>query len=70
MSNKNGWKEINPAERKRTYKFGETEVTIEGVNRLRVSTSGNHYLETADGGRFIVRAGWDVIDLDIDDWAF
>lgn len=49
----------------RTYLFpGDEEVTIEGATKLCVQLSGNHRLETADGRKYVVSAGWLAIEIE------
>ncbi len=62
--------EINPPERKRTYHFAGGTVEIPNVSRVCVRPSGNHRIETTDGKRFIVNAGWLAIELEVEDWTF
>lgn len=59
-----------PPERSRTYLYESgVELTLEDVERLHVSENGTHYLDCADGGKYIVRCGWIAIVLDVDEWT-
>jgi hypothetical protein len=62
---------LNPPERSRTYVFtgGET-LEFRGVVAIRVSESGHHRLELADGKKVIVAPRWMAIELDVDAWTF
>ena len=71
------WRELTKLERSRTYYFpsdADTEaleaVTIENVDRLRVSPTGTHYIETAKGTKLIVKNTWLVLKIDADEWSF
>ncbi len=65
------WNTLSSPERSRTYHLpNDYTVTVWDVCKLRVSKSGTHYLEALDGGKFIVRSGWDVIEIDADEWSF
>ena len=65
------WKELNPAEVSRTYSYANGEqIRYTDVSRIRVSDSGNHYLETGDGMKHIVAPGWRAIDIDTPAWTF
>lgn len=67
---KGEWIEVN--ERTRTYiwaKGSRSWVRYTNVRRIKVSESGNHYLE-CDQGHIIVAPGWSRIELDIDGWTF
>ena len=69
------WTEIRPPEISRTYYFpqgGGGTFRVDCVNRLRVSHSGTHYLETLKGKRVIVAAGWIGITIILEpgaDWS-
>jgi len=68
--------EITSPERSRTYIFPAEEgpalyeMKIEGVVRVCARPSGAHRLETADGSKYIVPAGWLAIKIDADAWSF
>ena len=64
--------ELAPQEEVRTYTFpGDELVTLDNVVRIAVSASGNHRLETADGVKHIVPAGWlHIAFLSDGDWTF
>ena len=62
--------DINPPEKRRTYRFANGEVSFEHVRAVGVRKSGTHRIETVDGLKHIVPAGWLAITLDIDDWTF
>ncbi len=65
------FKAINPPERKRTYHFPNNEtITFENVSAVCARPSGTHRLETTDGKKYIVRAGWLAVELDMDAWTF
>lgn len=57
-------------ERSRTYIFGDGDLTINNVVKLCVRPSGNHRLETREGGKFIIKANWIAIQIDCDEWDF
>lgn len=70
MAQKGEWQVLNPAERKRTYVYPNGErLEYANVTRVKVSESGNHYLD-ADGVKAIVAPGWRAVELDMDDWTF
>lgn len=60
--------EVKNGEKSRTYIFGSESVTIENVIRICVRPSGGHRLETADGSKYIVNAGWLAIKIVADVW--
>ncbi len=65
------WQTITPPERARTYFWNDREAArYEDVTRVKVSESGNHYIETQSGERAIIAPGWRRIELDIDAWTF
>lgn len=70
---KGEWVELNPPERERRYIYAgvSSELVYKNVRRIKVSESGNHYIE-ADGvnGHAIVAPGWRAIELDVDSWTF
>ncbi len=70
MATKGEWQTIEPAERTRTYHYGNGEtIQYRNVSRVKVSESGNHYLE-AEGVKAIVAPGWRAVELDMDTWTF
>jgi hypothetical protein len=65
------WVTIDPPEKSRTYNYADgAPITFSEVGRVAVSTSGTHYLETGDGKKHIVAAGWRSITLDMPAWTF
>ena len=56
-------------EKSRTYTFPDGIVRIEGVSKLCVRDSGSHRIETADGKKYIVAAGWIAIQVEADAWS-
>lgn len=69
---KGEWIELNAPERSRTYVYAGGETLVyKNVRRVKVTESGNHYIE-ADGvnGHAIVAPGWRAIELDMDAWTF
>lgn len=70
MATKGEWQTISPPERSRTYVWaGGDRATYSNVSRVKVTESGNHYLD-ADGVKAIIAPGWQRIELDIDGWTF
>lgn len=57
-------------ERKRIYHFPAGTIAVENVIAVCVRPSGTHRLETSDGRKYIVPAGWLAIELDMDVWTF
>lgn len=64
------FKDVTNGEKSRTYRFADGSVTVANVTRVCVRPSGSHRLETADGKKFIVAAGWLAIEVVADDWSF
>ena len=64
------WTELNPPERKRTYRFPCGEVEFENVVRVEVRESGKHRIETAAGRKAFVSPGWISLEIDTDKWTF
>lgn len=63
--------ELVVPERKRTYTYADGAcLEFADVVRVCVRPSGTHRLETADGGKHIVPAGWLAMTLDVDEWTF
>lgn len=68
---RNEWQTLNPPERARTYHYANGDSRrFENVTRIKVSESGNHYLETEAGAKSIVALGWREIELDVEAWTF
>lgn len=65
---KGEWITVN--ERSRTYHWSGASYRYSDVTRVKVSESGTHYIETADGVHAIIAPGWQRIELDIDAWTF
>lgn len=63
------WREIKN-EKARTYYFRQGNFTITNVVRLAVSPSGNHRLETSNGGKYIIPPVFLAILIDSDVWEF
>ena len=62
--------ELSPTERSRKYTFpGGDVVELKLVNRLAVSASGTHRVETEDGAKHIIPTGWIHIEIDASDWT-
>lgn len=57
-------------EKSRTYHYAGHSLTIQNVTAVCVRSSGTHRLETADGRKWIVNAGWLAIELDVPEWTF
>jgi hypothetical protein len=61
---------ISPPEKRRVYHFANGEkVELMNVVGVCVRPSGTHRLETADGRKWIVPAGWLAIELDMEAWT-
>ena len=59
---------LNPPERKRMYHFPDGKTfTLTDVTHLLARPSGTHRLQTSDGRKWIVAAGWLAIELDVDE---
>lgn len=57
-------------ERYRTYIFkGGGQVSIPDVVAICVRPSGNHRLNTKDGKKWIIPAGWLAIKIDAETWS-
>lgn len=64
------WTELNPPERKRTYRYlGGEELVIENVARIEVRESGKHRIETVTGEKYFVAPGWLWIKIDVEAWT-
>lgn len=64
------FKDVTSGEKSRTYQFAEGVVTVRDVARVAVRPSGSHRLETKDGRKFIIAAGWLAIEIDAAEWSF
>ena len=69
---RNVWHEIE-GEESRIYHFPNSEqLTVKGVKRIRVPSSGVHYLMTsskfAHEDRIIVRPEWLYLTINADSW--
>lgn len=63
--------ELNPPERKRTYVYRDgSELTIENITRICIRPSGSNRLETADGKKWVILAGFVAVRLEVDSWTF
>lgn len=60
---------IAAGEKSRTYIFPTGTVRVESVARICVRPSGGHRLETSDGRKFIVSAGWLAIEIEAEKWS-
>ena len=56
-------------EQRRTYTFPNGTVAVDNVVRICVRPSGSHRLETADGRKFIIAAGWLSIEVVAERWS-
>ena len=56
-------------EKSRTYTYPSGKITVDGVARICVRPSGNHRLETSDGKKLIVAAGWLAIEIVAEKWS-
>jgi hypothetical protein len=56
-------------ELKRTYIFPNGKIEVINVVRICVRPSGSHRLETAEGRKLIVAAGWNAIEVDAAEWS-
>lgn len=64
------FQKLNPPEKKRTYHFAGRSLELLNVTAVCVRPSGNHRVETADGKKYIVSAGWLAIELEVEKWTF
>ena len=63
--------EIKNGEQNRTYYYADdAKITVEKVVRVCVRPSGGHRLETSDGKKFIIAAGWLAIEVGAKEWSF
>lgn len=60
---------VNPQSRIYTFP-GNTKVLISGIDSINVSKSGTHRINTKDGKKHIVPAGWVHIEFDANEWTF
>lgn len=64
------WRDINPPEEVRSYLYpGGESINLHNVTRVKISRSGNHYVES-DNGKHIIAPGWRAIVLKMDKWTF
>lgn len=62
--------EISEGEKSRTYHYqGGGCFTILKAARICVRPSGTHRIETEDGKKYIVSAGWMAIEIVADNWS-
>jgi len=54
----------------RTYTYPDCKITVKDIVSINVSKSGNHRLNTKNGKKHIVPAGWRHIEFDADNWTF
>lgn len=65
------WTQLEHPEERRTYVYPcGFQYEVRNVVRVAVRPSGNHRLETVDGEKFIVAAGWKVMVLHMKEWTF
>lgn len=64
------FQKIDPPEVCRTYHFANGKFAISGIVSVCVRPSGTHRLETSDGRKYIVPAGWLAIELEVPNWTF
>jgi hypothetical protein len=63
--------ELNPPERSRTYVYGDgSEITINNVARICIRDSGSNRIETTDGQKWVILAGFKAVRIDMDSWTF
>ena len=63
--------ELSTPETLRVYRFPDgNSVELRDVTRIAVSDSGTHRLETQDGRKHIIPAGWNHIELETASWTF
>lgn len=53
----------------RKYHFPDGVFTVENVIGLCIRSSGTHRLNTADGRKFVVPAGWLAIEVGAESWS-
>lgn len=63
MINKNEWHEVEESSRTYTFPGGE-KLTFDDVQRVRVSNSHTHFLESLRGIKHIVRNTWLALEID------
>lgn len=58
-------------EQNRTYIYPDgMKVSIQGVRQIAVSSSGNHRITGEGNKKYIVLAGFRVIEFEAEDWSF
>lgn len=63
--------DLTPPEKKRTYVYRDgSELTIENVARLCVRPSGSNRIETIDGQKWVILAGFIAVRIEVDSWTF
>lgn len=65
----NDFHEVNEQDRTYLYPDG-TKVTIPKVRRIAVSSSGNHRIDGEGNKKYIVLAGFRVIEFEAENWSF
>lgn len=63
------FKAVNEKSRTYIYPDGQ-EIKLQNIVAVRVSESGNHRLNTADGMKHIIVPGWRHLLLDVEQWTF
>lgn len=64
------WVTLTHPERVRQYyKNGEMIAAFYNVTRVKISASGNHYID-GDWKGILRPDSWDVIYIDTDEWTF
>lgn len=64
------WLVMDPPEEVRSYLYpGGESINLHNVTRVRVSSSGNHYVESKNG-HHIIAPGWRAIHLQVAEWQF
>jgi len=53
----------------RRYHFQSGVFTVEHVVGLCIRASGTHRLNTADGRKFVIPAGWLAIEIGAESWS-
>lgn len=65
------WIKLDPIEVSRTYIYESgSQLTFMNINRIKVSSSGTHYLETLDGRKYVIAPIWAAIELVTPEWTF
>ncbi len=60
---KGKWYDLKETSRVYTFRADGSKLTVIGVNKFLCSRSGNHYLETMGGTKYIVASGWLYIEI-------